>query len=210
MFIIFSLVKELNTIWFINKSTKRLMRLHTTKLTEYEFLKLICLLKKHLLWKFEQCLDIIGYDLRRPRNRVGRFRLIYEFVSVRNNIRLFLETNSERMDLGYEKIISCFKLYSSVEWVEREIWEMFGISFRDHPNLRRLLTDYGFDGFPLRKEFPVEGLVELGLNLECKTELETRPVEFMQARRHFFKYSSRVKRLKKFSYDWDRVTDSGY
>src|SRR5690606_17235512 len=91
-------------------------------------------------------------------------------------ITSFLDENSS--------LPSLTKLFSSSVWLEREVWDMFGIIFTGHPDLRRLLTDYGFDGFPLRKDFPLSGYIELRYDDE-KMHIIYEPVEFTQNFRYF-------------------------
>src|SRR6185312_10217588 len=93
-----------------------------------------------------------------------RFYIIYQFLSLVYNRRLTLKIPIKE----YQAVSSLNKLYNCSNWLEREIWDLFGIFFTNHPDLRRILTDYGFQGFPLRKDFPVYGFFELRYDNELK------------------------------------------
>jgi NADH dehydrogenase (ubiquinone) Fe-S protein 3 len=111
-------------------------------------------LRDHVLsqYKILGSISLVDYP-----NRNLRFEVIYELLSIRWNHRLRLKTwTDSKIPLG-----SAIDLYSSANWYEREGWDLFGVSFHIHKDLRRILTDYGFQGHPLRKDFPLSGLVEL-------------------------------------------------
>ncbi|MDZ5761221.1 complex I 30 kDa subunit family protein [Lyticum sinuosum] len=103
---------------------------------------------------FEQLIDICGVDF--PKNN-PRFHVIYNFLSLRYNIRFRVKI----MVNDQEFIPSLTSIYKSSGWYEREIWDMFGIGFKNHPDLRRILTEYDFEGHPLRKDFPLSGYTEV-------------------------------------------------
>jgi NADH:ubiquinone oxidoreductase subunit C len=111
-------------------------------------------LKNHSIFLFKNLIDIFGVDFRFSKSY---FNIYYNLVSNIYNYRIFLIINV--LELSFTK--SIFKLYKSANWVEREIYDFFGIFFLNHPDLRRILTDYGFNGFPLRKDFPLIGFFEL-------------------------------------------------
>ena len=104
--------------------------------------------------RFKQLLDIAAADYL---DEEERFEICYLLLSHENNLRIkvLINFNSE------EKIPSITKLYPAANWMEREVFDMFGIKFKNHPDLRRILTDYGFDGYPLRKDFPLTGFNEV-------------------------------------------------
>ena len=104
--------------------------------------------------KFKQLIDIVGVDFPNSENR---FKIYYLLLSHENNLRikLMVSFNLE------EKIPSITKLYPSANWMEREVFDMCGIKFKNHPDMRRILTDYGFVGHPLRKDFPLTGFNEV-------------------------------------------------
>ena len=111
-------------------------------------------LKTNEKCKFKQLIDIAAADYPEQEKR---FEICYLFLSHENNLRIkvLINFNSE------EKIISIIKIYPSANWMEREVFDMYGIKFKNHPDLRRILTDYGFDGYPLRKDFPLTGFNEV-------------------------------------------------
>ncbi len=106
--------------------------------------------------------------------------MVYQFLSVQYNSRIRLST---RVD-GVTPVDSMTAVFSSAAWWEREVWDMFGIFFSNHPDLRRILTDYGFQGHPLRKDFPLSGYVEVRYDDSEKRVIAT-PVEMTQEFRYF-------------------------
>jgi len=109
---------------------------------------------------FEQVMDICGVDmLEMPGWPAGspRFEVVYQLLSVSQNKRIRLKVGVNDRDL----VDSVTEVWSTANWFEREVFDMYGIIFNHHPDLRRLLTDYGFEGHPLRKDFPVTGRVEM-------------------------------------------------
>jgi len=104
--------------------------------------------------QFKQLSDLFAVDYP---DRVPRFEVVYQLLSLRFNVRIRLKILVKDGD----PIPSVSRVFSSANWYEREVWDMYGIHFSDHPDLRRLLTDYGFYGHPLRKDFPLTGFVEL-------------------------------------------------
>jgi NADH:ubiquinone oxidoreductase subunit C len=138
-------------------------------------------LKNHSLTQFKQLVDIAVYD--RPGKRY-RFTVLYQLLSIHfgNRLTCLVQTD-ELTDLP-----STTALYSGAGWLEREVWDLFGIFFTDHLDLRRILTDYGFSGFPLRKDFPLTGFLEVFYSDEQKRVIY-QPVELSQEMRNF-NYSS--------------------
>ena len=104
--------------------------------------------------KFRQLIDIAGIDFP---EKDKRFRLVYLLLSHERNLRIKISVD---LEVG-KKISSIIKIFPSANWMEREVFDMYGIVFKDHPDLRRILTDYGFEGYPLRKDFPLTGNVEI-------------------------------------------------
>ena len=115
---------------------------------------IIQFLKSNDSCKFKQLIDIAGIDFP---ERDKRFRLVYLFLSHENNLRIKIVINFEIE----KKIPSITKIFPSANWMEREVFDMYGIKFTNHPDLRRILTDYGFKGHPLRKDFPLTGFNEV-------------------------------------------------
>ena len=117
-------------------------------------LNIIQFLKSNDNCKFKQLIDIAGIDFP---EKDKRFRLVYLLLSHENNLRIKLAVDFEIE----KKIPSIIKIFPSANWMEREVFDMYGIRFTDHPDLRRILTDYGFKGYPLRKDFPLTGFNEV-------------------------------------------------
>ena len=104
--------------------------------------------------KFKQLIDIVGVDYP---NSANRFNIYYLLLSHEKNLRVKVLINFD----AQEKIPSITKLFPSANWMEREVFDMYGIKFKNHPDMRRILTDYGFVGHPLRKDFPLTGFNEV-------------------------------------------------
>ena len=126
---------------------------------------------------FKQLVDISGVDYP---ERPLRFDVVYQLLSLKHNtrIRVKLATNEE------VSVPSAVEIFPSANWYEREIWDMYGVSFSNHPDLRRILTDYGFDGHPQRKDFPLTGYVEMRYD-EAQKRVVYEPVKLQQAYRNF-------------------------
>ncbi len=124
------------------------------EISENDLLDVVQFLKLNENCKFKQLIDIAGVDY--PEND-KRFELIYLFLSHENNTRIKLLIKFEIN----QTINSITKIFPSANWMEREVFDMYGIKFKNHPDLRRILTDYGFKGHPLRKDFPLTGFNEV-------------------------------------------------
>jgi NADH-quinone oxidoreductase subunit C len=126
---------------------------------------------------FEMLIDITGVDYP---EREERFEIVYNLLSLKQNqrIRVKLTTDEEK------PVPSVAGIYPAAGWFERECWDMYGVFFSDHPDLRRLLTDYGFDGHPLRKDFPLTGYVEVRYDDEQR-RVVYEPVSLRQDFRSF-------------------------
>ena len=127
--------------------------------------------------KFRQLIDVVGVDF--PQND-KRFELIYLMLSHENNLRIKVSIHFE-ID---KKIPSITKIFPSANWMEREVFDMYGIVFIDHPDLRRILTDYNFEGHPLRKDFPLSGFTEVRYSEKEKKVIQ-EPVKLEQNYRDF-------------------------
>ena len=142
-----------------------------------DLLDVILLIKTNKDTKFKQLIDITAVDY--PENE-KRFKIVYLLLSHEFNQRIlvsyFINEN--------EKISSLVNIFPSANWMEREIFDMYGIKFNDHPDLRRILTDYGFEGFPLRKDFPLTGHNEVRYSEEEKKVIY-EPVKLEQNYRNF-------------------------
>ena len=127
--------------------------------------------------KFRQLIDITVVDY--PEN-TQRFKMVYLFLSHQFNQRIILTyLISEN-----EVIPSLTAVYPAANWMEREVFDMYGVKFKDHPDLRRILTDYGFEGHPLRKDFPLTGHTEVRYSEEQKKVIK-EPVKLEQNYRNF-------------------------
>lgn len=134
-------------------------------------------LKNYQRCKFSTLVDITAVDYP---DREKRFEIVYHLLSMYQNQRLRL-----RMSAGVEDtIISIVDIHPAANWFEREIYDMFGVLFSGHPDLRRLLTDYGFKGHPLRKDFPTTGYTELRYD-EVEKRVVYEPVSLVQEYRQF-------------------------
>ena len=116
--------------------------------------EVILFLKTNEKCKFRQLTDITAVDYPRKEKR---FKLVYLLLSHENNHRLIINSNIKEKTI----VPSITKIFPSANWMEREVFDMYGITFKDHPDLRRILTDYGFQGHPLRKDFPLTGYKEV-------------------------------------------------
>ena len=126
---------------------------------------------------FKQLVDIAGVDYpQRPQ----RFEVVYQLLSFKYNQRVRVKVQTDENTA----VPSVTGLFSSANWFEREVWDMYGILFSGHPDLRRILTDYGFDGHPQRRDFPLTGYVELRYDVEQK-RVVYEPVKLNQAYRSF-------------------------
>ena len=117
---------------------------------ESELINVIMFLKNNNNTKFKQLIDITAVDY--PDND-RRFKLVYLLLSHENNQRIVINFTIKENEV----VNSLTSIFPAANWVEREVFDMYGIEFKDHPDLRRILTDYDFQGFPLRKDFPLTG-----------------------------------------------------
>jgi NADH-quinone oxidoreductase subunit C len=137
---------------------------------------------------FEQLIDVCGVDYP---DRVQRFEVVYSLLSVSLNHRLRVKVATDEDT----PVPSAVPVYPSANWFEREVWDMYGVFFADHPDLRRILTDYGFDGHPMRKDFPLTGYVELRYDPDQR-RVVYEPVKLTQDFRTF-----------DFTSPWEAITD---
>jgi NADH-quinone oxidoreductase subunit C len=128
-------------------------------------------------YRFHQLIDITGVDY--PKN-AERFEVVYHLLAMGSNLRLRVKvTTDEKLPVP-----SLIAVYPNANWYEREAFDMYGILFSDHPDLRRILTDYGFEGYPLRKDFPMTGHVEVRYD-EQQKRVVYEPVKLVQEFRRF-------------------------
>ena len=142
-----------------------------------ELINVINFIKSNDLCKFRQLIDIAGIDYPEEEKR---FKLIYLLLSHENNLRIKISINFEMT----KQIPSITKIFPSANWMEREVFDMYGIKFKNHPDLRRILTDYNFKGHPLRKDFPLTGHNEVRYSEENKKVIY-EPVKLEQNYRNF-------------------------
>jgi NADH-quinone oxidoreductase subunit C len=145
--------------------------------SENEIINVILFLKSHDKLKFRQLIDIAGVDYPEKEKR---FSLVYLLLSHEKNIRIKVSINFE---IG-KKIPTITKIYPAANWMEREVFDMYGVEFTDHPDLRRILTDYNFEGHPLRKDFPLTGFNEVRYS-EKEKKVIYEPVKLEQNYRDF-------------------------
>ena len=138
---------------------------------------IILFLKTNDKCKFKQLIDITAVDYI---DKEQRFKIVYLLLSHENNLRIVINANIEE---GKE-VPSITKIFTSSNWMEREVFDMYGISFKGHPDLRRILTDYGFEGYPLRKDFPLSCHTEVRYS-EDKKKVISEPVKLEQDYRDF-------------------------
>ena len=137
----------------------------------------ILYLKTNDKCKFKQLIDITAVDY--PQ-RQKRFKVVYLLLSHENNLRIVVKSDINEK----EKVPSISKIFPSANWMEREVFDMYGILFVNHPDLRRILTDYNFEGYPLRKDFPLTGHTEVRYS-ESKKKVISEPVKLDQDYRNF-------------------------
>ncbi len=142
-----------------------------------DFIDVTLFLKTNNDTKFRQLIDITVVDFP---ERDQRFSLVYLFLSHEFNQRVVLKYSISENEV----IPSLTSIFPSANWMEREVFDMYGVSFKDHPDLRRILTDYGFEGHPLRKDFPLTGHTEVRYS-EDKKKVISEPVKLEQNFRNF-------------------------
>ncbi len=147
------------------------------EINEIDLVEVVQFLKLNEKCKFRQLIDIAGVDYP---DEEKRFKLIYLFLSHEHNNRIKLSISFE----ANQSINSITKIFPSANWMEREVFDMYGIKFKNHPDLRRILTDYGFKGHPLRKDFPLTGFNEVRYS-EKEKKVIYEPVKLEQNYRNF-------------------------
>ena len=144
---------------------------------ESDLIDVVQFLKSNENCRFKQLIDIAGVDY--PENE-KRFELVYLFLSHEHNLRIKVLIKFQIS----QTINSLTKIFPSANWMEREVFDMYGIKFKNHPDLRRILTDYGFKGHPLRKDFPLTGFNEVRYS-EKEKKVIYEPVKLEQNYRNF-------------------------
>ena len=140
-------------------------------------LRVIKFLRNDANCLFQMLIDICGVDYP---EREKRFEIVYNLLSLKHNMRLRIKVSTDEGT----PVPSVSSVYPTASWFERECWDMYGVFFGDHPDLRRILTDYGFEGHPLRKDFPLTGYVEVRYDDEQR-RVVYEPVKLTQEFRSF-------------------------
>ena len=183
------IIKNLKTLIKILPILK--IQIHHNDITlviKKEQLKSVLLFfKNNINFQFKILTCISGIDYPSKKNR---FTVIYELLSVRYNTRIRIKVFTDELS----PIESVEEVYAAANWYEAEIWDMFGVFFNNHTNLVRLLTDYGFEGYPLRKDFPLSGFVEVSYDY-IRKRVSNERVELSQEFR-VFKFTSPWESLK--------------
>ncbi len=167
-------------------------------INENNLIDVIQFLKSNENCKFRQLIDIAGVDYP---NDEKRFQLVYLLLSHEHNVRIKVSTRFQ-VD---QNISSLTKIFPSANWMEREVFDMYGVRFKNHPDLRRILTDYGFKGHPLRKDFPLTGFNEVRYS-EKEKKVVYEPVKLEQNYRNFdfespWEGTKYIKEIKNFEKD---------
>ena len=171
---------EASVIQILDNLAERVPSINGQLVYRCELNKLISVLKlvkSNESLDFSQLSDLTAVDYP---GRIQRFELVYQLLSITHNRRIRIIC---AVDEG-QIIPSATGVYKSAEWPEREVWDMYGLFFSDHPDLRRLLTDYGFEGHPLRKDFPLTGYVEVRYD-DIDRRVAYQPVQLTQEYRDF-------------------------
>ena len=147
------------------------------KIDHEDLLEVVTFLKTNSDTKFRQLIDITAVDYP---EKSQRFKMLYLFLSHQFNQRIVLSFFINENEL----VSSLIKIFPAANWMEREVFDMYGIKFKDHPDLRRILTDYQFEGFPLRKDFPLTGHKEVRYS-EDEKKVIYEPVKLEQNYRNF-------------------------
>ena len=142
-----------------------------------DFIDVVLFIKTNKAIKFRQLIDITVVDYP---DQAQRFKVVYLFLSHEFNHRMILSYLINENEL----ISSLTSIFPSANWMEREVFDMYGVNFKDHPDLRRILTDYGFEGHPLRKDFPLTGHSEVRYS-EDQKKVISEPVKLEQNYRNF-------------------------
>jgi NADH-quinone oxidoreductase subunit C len=147
------------------------------RVTAERILALLSALKQPQHGVFTTLIDLFGTD---HLEREQRFDVYYLLLSLQYNLRIVVKVAADETT----SVPSATSLFSAADWYERELWDMYGVSFSDHPDLRRILTDYGFQGHPLRKDFPLTGHVEVRYDA-TQARVIYEPVQLQQEFRNF-------------------------
>lgn len=159
------------------KSTVRVENELIFSVSPEHLVPLLYFLRNHTNTQFELLVDACGVDFP---SRPQRFEMVYQLLSVQYNARLRIKVSVDE----FTPIPSVTEIYPSAGWLEREAWDMYGIFFSNHSDLRRILTDYGFEGHPLRKDFPLTGYTEVRYD-DSEKRVVIEPIQMTQEYRYF-------------------------
>lgn len=179
---------------FIHALARHITEHHTIKgemvitVKLHSIIDVLTFLRDDATTNYTQLIDMTAVDYP---ERPERFEVVYQLLSMKNNQRLRVKVLTDEQT----PVPSIVPVFSTANWLEREIWDMYGITFAGHPDHRRILTDYGFDGHPLRKDFPLTGYVEVRYDNDQK-RVVYEPVKLAQDFRSFDNLSP-----------WDALTD---
>ena len=165
-----------NLIYFIYKLQNKSMELEAW-ITPWNIYPCLTFLNKQTLYQSNLLIDIQVYDVPKIKQR---FYVIYSLLSTQFNYRFSLITKTST----FLPLISVTSIFKTSNWIEREVWDLFGIFFLLHNDLRRILTEYGFNSHPLRKDFPVTGFLEMIYD-DSKKQIVSIPLELSQKYRYF-------------------------
>ena len=185
---LYNFVKSINSMVpkFIEKSV--ISKEEVTIYTSPEYIvPLMTFLKTHTNSQYTMLMDITAIDYP---EREKRFEVVYVLLSIKYNSRLIIKLSVDEVT----PVPTIEGVFPSASWYERETWDMFGIFFQENKDLRRILTDYGFEGYPLRKDFPLSGYVETRYD-DAQRRVVVEPLEMTQEFR-LFDFSSPWEKLK--------------
>ena len=170
---------EYITDTFLDEIVEKQLRLDelTVTVRRDDILEVLKVLRDDANCQFKQLVDVCGVDYPEKETR---FAVVYNLLSLTHNLRIRIKIWTDEDT----PVPSACELFSSANWWEREVWDLYGIYFSGHPDLRRILTDYGFEGHPLRKDFPLTGYVEMRYDDEQK-RVVYEPVKLTQEFRTF-------------------------
>jgi|RifCSPhighO2_12_1023870.scaffolds.fasta_scaffold129174_1 NADH-quinone oxidoreductase subunit C len=174
------LIKTIKIINYVNNNFSEYVIVLKNNINDLNFLNFLKILKTSLLFKYKYLNDLTCSDNLNLLTKTTRFSLFYVLQNIITTSKLVIVRNIDKINF----ISSVTAFYNSACWAEREIFDLFGIFFLNHPDLRKILTDYGFSGFPLCKDFPLTGYLELRYCEELKC-IKYNKLKLMQEYRNF-------------------------
>jgi NADH:ubiquinone oxidoreductase subunit C len=174
------LIKTIKIINYVNNNFVEYIIILKNNINDFMFLKFLKILKTSLIFKYKYLNDLTCSDNLNLLTKTSRFSIFYILQNIITTSKLIIIRNIDKLN----NISSITSLFNSACWAEREIFDLFGIFFINHPDLRKILTDYGFSGFPLCKDFPLTGYLELRYCEELKC-IKYNKLKLMQEYRNF-------------------------